>query len=106
MKFAAINTVSTTSTSIINDYRQRHEARCRRREMPSGRVVTRGFLMAAPTLKFDEVVNLVNFSRTARIEPEPTERDLTWDIYKGAYRVHASQFPFRLLYLHARNTKE
>ena len=58
-------------------------------------------------IKFDEVVSLINESRTASIED--AVRDLAdgrCRLYTGKYHFHVASYPFRVLYLLAGARKE
>lgn len=62
---------------------------------------------AVATLDFDEVASLVNHSRTTLIHAEPVKRsDAGWALYRGEHRVHTATYPFTVLSLQSRATKE
>lgn len=57
------------------------------------------------TIEFKDIAQLLNFSRTTRIEVAPQKgRDGRWSLYRGSYNVHTSSYPFRVLYLNAAAT--
>jgi hypothetical protein len=59
------------------------------------------------TIEFKDIAQLLNFSRTTRIEVVPLKsRDGRWSLYRGSYNVHTSSYPFRVLYLNAAATVE
>src|ERR1035437_4526913 len=57
------------------------------------------------TIEFKDIAQLLNFSRTTRIEVVPVKgKDGRWALYRGSYNVHTSSYPFRVLYLNAAAT--
>jgi hypothetical protein len=57
-------------------------------------------------LRFDEVITLLNHSRTTHIEPTPIRgSEGAWSLHEGFHRVHTSKYPFRVLALQSRITK-
>src|SRR5208282_5281490 len=57
------------------------------------------------TIEFKDIAQLLNFSRTTRIDVTPLKgKDGRWALYKGSYNVHTSSYPFRVLYLNAAAT--
>ncbi|MFP2930990.1 NACHT domain-containing protein [Pyxidicoccus sp. 3LG] len=58
-------------------------------------------------LDFSEIAELLNHSRTTRIEKTPAKQDPQhWALYAGEYKIHTSRVPFDVLYLHSKATKE
>jgi len=58
-------------------------------------------------LEFTEIVNLLNHSRTTKLDPKPTKRSKgNWELYQGEYKVHLSTLPFDVLYLYSDATTE
>lgn len=58
-------------------------------------------------ITFDEVISLLNYSRTTQIDPTPTRTsEGVWAYYSGQHRVHTSSYPFRVLALQSRITKQ
>lgn len=62
--------------------------------------------MAAPD--FEEVARLINHTRTTQINVDEPKRRFEdkWVHYQGYHRVHQSQYPFEVLSLQSRATKE
>jgi hypothetical protein len=58
-------------------------------------------------LTFDEIVRLINYSRTTAIDLEPfAEKPDAWALYRGKHKVRTSSYPFSVLYLHSRATRD
>ena len=56
---------------------------------------------------FNEIVTLVNKSKTVSIDLEPRrKRDGRWSLHAGRYKVHASTMDFDVLYLGPGSTQE
>jgi hypothetical protein len=59
------------------------------------------------SLDFEEIVRLINHSRTTSIDLAPVKSGKEgWALHSGKYRVHSSEFPFTLLSLNSRATKQ
>ncbi|WP_026441905.1 NACHT domain-containing protein [Pseudacidobacterium ailaaui] len=60
-----------------------------------------------PIIDFRDVAELVNQSRTTRLEMKPTKaKEGRWAMYPGVHLVHTSQYPFRVLYFQSSATLE
>jgi hypothetical protein len=59
------------------------------------------------TIDFQDIAQLLNYSRTTSIDPSPLQaKDGRWAIYKGTHKIHTSSLPFRVLYLYAAASQE
>lgn len=57
-------------------------------------------------LDFSEIAELLNHSRTVKIDLKPVkEQPQNWALYSGQYKVHISTYPFKVLYLHSAATR-
>src|SRR5260370_27587658 len=58
-------------------------------------------------LDFQELTQTINYSRTTQIDAEPISgKGKSLSLYRGAYKVHISSYPFRVLYLYSGATQE
>ena len=58
-------------------------------------------------MNFDEVISLINCSRITNINPESVRSEGEyWALYSGQHRIHTSTYPFQVLAIHAKATKE
>lgn len=53
-------------------------------------------------LTFDEVVQLVNRTRTTSISVKTVQVGEGWRVHDGCYKVHAAEIPFKVLYLESK----
>jgi len=59
------------------------------------------------SLDFEEVAGLLNLSKNTQIDLTPSRRsDLGWALHDAHHKVHASTYPFQILSLQAKITKE
>jgi len=53
-------------------------------------------------IDFQDVVELLNHSRTTKIELRPTKAsDGKWSLYQATHKVHTAEYPFQILYLYS-----
>lgn len=53
-------------------------------------------------IDFTEIVRLLNHSRTTYIDPNPIQiKERSWALYQGQHQIHASSYPFRVVYYYA-----
>lgn len=58
-------------------------------------------------LDFNEIAQLINFSRTTYIHSTPSGgKDSRWVLYRAEHRIHTSVYPFTVLYLHSGASQE
>ena len=58
-------------------------------------------------LEFFEIAALLGSCRLASIDKTPVDAATgEWELYKGSYKVHTNEFPFEVLYLRSRATKQ
>ncbi|MBS2032899.1 MAG: pentapeptide repeat-containing protein [Deltaproteobacteria bacterium] len=57
-------------------------------------------------VEFEELAQLLAKSRTYNLDTAATRTNATWSLYKGSYKVHSRSFPFEVLYINSRATKE
>jgi hypothetical protein len=57
-------------------------------------------------LGFQEIAQLINYSKSTEIELSPALRGRGWSLYRGRHRIHASAFEFKVLYLYSDATQQ
>jgi hypothetical protein len=58
------------------------------------------------TLQFDEVIELINQSRTTLLNTSPSRSGTGWALFEGRYHIHGNDFPFDVLYLDSKALTE
>ncbi|EAU55932.1 NACHT domain-containing protein [Mariprofundus ferrooxydans] len=59
-------------------------------------------------IDFKEIAELLNNSNNIEFNPKPikSDKNKSWDLYKGHYKIHGETLAFEVLYLHAKVTVE